>query len=120
MRFLVSCFSIGLIAGLMSGVFGVGGGIVIVPLLVLLFEFTQGKAVGTSLAALLLPVGLFAVFEYHRRGWVDWRAAGLLAAGLTLGAWLSARWATSIAPEHWLPKLFGVLLILVGLRFLLR
>jgi uncharacterized membrane protein YfcA len=118
---LAAMLFIGLFAGLLSGVFGIGGGLVIVPALVLGFNFSQMQAVATSLAGLLLPVGLFAVLEYHRRGLVDWRAAGLIAVGITLGVWLSARFiTTSPTVTLWLPRAFGALLIGVGIRFLFR
>ena len=118
---LAAILFIGLVAGLLSGVFGIGGGLVIVPALVLGFNFSQMQAVATSLAGLLLPVGFFAVMEYHRRDLVDWRAAGLIALGITVGAWLSARYVTtSPGITLWLPRAFGALLIGVGLRFLLR
>jgi uncharacterized membrane protein YfcA len=118
---LGAIFLLGLFAGLLSGIFGIGGGLVIVPALVLGFNFSQLQAVATSLAGLLLPVGLFAVLEYHRRGLVHWRAAGLIALGLTLGAWLSSRYiATSPGVTFWLPRAFGALLIGIGIRFLFR
>lgn len=118
---LTAIFLIGLVAGLLSGVFGIGGGLVIVPALVLGFNYSQMQAVATSLAGLLLPVGLFAVLEFNRRGLVNWHAAGLIALGITLGAWLSARFVTtSPAVAIWLPRAFGALLIGVGARFLLR
>ena len=118
---LAAILFIGLVAGLLSGVFGIGGGLVIVPALVLGFNFSQMQAVATSLAGLLLPVGFFAVMEYHRRDLVDWRAAGLIALGITVGAWLSARYVTtSPGITLWLPRAFGALLIGVGVRFLLR
>jgi Sulfite exporter TauE/SafE. len=109
---------IGLLAGVLSGLFGIGGGIVIVPLLVLLVGFSTTQAAGTSLAALLLPVGAFGAWEYWRAGFIDLRVAVVLSLGLLLGAYLGARVGISLPPET-VQRAFGVLLVLVGLRFVL-
>lgn len=109
---------IGLLAGVLSGMFGIGGGIVIVPLLVLLAGFTTTQAAGTSLAALLLPVGAFGAWEYWRAGFIDLRVALVLSLGLLLGAYLGARVGIALPPEI-VQRAFGVLLVLVGLRFVL-
>jgi uncharacterized membrane protein YfcA len=104
---------IGLAAGIAAGLFGIGGGVIVVPALAYLAGFSQVKAVGTSLAALLLPVGLLAVIEYYRHGHVDLKAGVLFAAGLVLGAWLGA-WGAQRMGEAWLKVSFGVFIILVG------
>lgn len=83
--FIVACLGIGLLAGLMSGLFGVGGGTVIVPLLVLILKFDQRLAAGTSLAA-IVPTATVGVISYAVHGSVDWIAAILLAAGAIVGA----------------------------------
>ena len=106
---------IGLAAGLVSGFFGLGGGTIIVPALTYFAGFSQHRAVGTSLAVLLLPAGLGAVMEFHRQGNVDLRAAGLMAVALFASAWISGRWANRVAPAP--RKLaFGIFLVLVGAR----
>ncbi|HOX00236.1 MAG TPA: sulfite exporter TauE/SafE family protein, partial [Deltaproteobacteria bacterium] len=97
---------IGLIAGVISGMFGVGGGILIVPMLVIFAGFSQHAATGTSLAVLLPPVGLGAVVQYYRQGQVDIRAALIIALCLFLGAWVSARVATRV-PDAMLKLAFG-------------
>jgi hypothetical protein len=109
---------LGLGAGVLSGLFGVGGGIVIVPALVLLVRLDQHTATGTSLAALLLPVGLLGVLEYYRRGQVQVVYAALIAGGLLVGALLGAKLAGDFSSVA-LRRAFGVLLILVGGRLLL-
>src|SRR4029077_13634191 len=81
---------IGLISGVASGVFGVGGAIVMIPALVMLLKMSQHAANGTSLAALLLPVGLLGVLEYYRRGEVNVPVAIVLSLGLFLGALIGA------------------------------
>ncbi len=107
---------IGLAAGVLSGLFGIGGGVIIVPLLVLALGFTIPQAAGTSLAALLLPVGALGALEYWRGGFVDLRFAGLLAVGLLLGAYLGARLGISL-PVEVVQRGFGLLLVIVGIRF---
>jgi hypothetical protein len=105
---------IGVISGIMSGFFGIGGGIVIVPALVYLIGFTQHKAIGTSLAVLLPPVGLAAVIEYYRGGNVDLRVAFIIAIGLLAGAWVGAHFANRISGPS-LRLAFGIFVVLVGL-----
>jgi uncharacterized protein len=107
---------IGLFAGVMSGVFGIGGGVVIVPLLILVVGLPTTQAVGTSLAALLLPVGALGALEYWRGGFVDLRLAVVLAVGLLLGAYLGARLGISL-PVEVVQRAFGVLLVIIGIRF---
>jgi uncharacterized membrane protein YfcA len=106
--------AIGLISGIIAGTFGVGGGILIVPLLVFFAGFSQHMATGTSLAVLLPPVGLGAVIEYYRHGNVDMRAALIIALCLFIGAWASSRVAVHI-PDAVLKLTFGVFIILVGI-----
>jgi len=113
---LVIVSGIGLLAGVLSGLFGIGGGIVVVPMLILLVGFTTTQAAGTSLAALLLPVGALGALEYWRGGYVDLRLAAVLAVGLLLGAYLGARLGISL-PVEAVQRSFGVLLVIVGIRF---
>jgi uncharacterized protein len=110
--------AIGLAAGVISGLFGVGGAIVIIPALVLLLKLDQHTANGTSLAALLLPVGLLGAIEYYRRGQVVVSYAVLLALGLFLGALVGARLAGGV-PDLLLRRAFGALLLVVSVRLLL-
>jgi len=109
---------IGLAGGILSGLFGIGGGLVIVPGLVLLAGFSLTAAAGTSLAALLLPVGALGALEYWRTGQVDLPAAALVALGLLLGAYAGARLGLSLPPEL-MQRAFGILLVGLGLRFAL-
>jgi len=106
--------AIGLCAGMGSGVFGIGGGVVIVPALVCLAGFTQHRATGTSLAVLLPPVGLAAVFEYSRHSQVDWRAAAVIALMMFLGAYVGAYFANKTG-EAQLKLMFGVFLMVLSL-----
>ncbi|MBW4437723.1 MAG: sulfite exporter TauE/SafE family protein [Pleurocapsa minor GSE-CHR-MK-17-07R] len=109
---------VGLVAGVISGMFGVGGGIVIVPALVGLLKFDQKLAVGTSLGALLLPVSAGAVISYYSEGLLNIGAAALVAIGLAGGAFLGARIALGL-PGATIKRLYGIFLLVVGLRFLL-
>lgn len=108
---------IGLLGGTLSGLFGIGGGVVMVPLMLLL-GFTPQKAAGTSLAALVPPVGLLAAMTYYKHGDLDLRDAGLLAVGLLLGSWASSQFAVSL-PAALAKQIFGGFLVVIGLRFLL-
>jgi len=109
---------LGLLAGVVSGLFGVGGAVVIIPGLVLLAKLPQHTAHGTSLAALLLPVGLLGVLEYSKRQQVNWGYAAVVAVGLLIGAYFGARLAGSVS-DVLLRKLFGAFLLLVAAKLLL-
>jgi len=105
---------IGVLGGIAAGLFGVGGGIVLVPALIYWAGFSQHLATGTSLAVLLPPIGLAATIEYYRHGNVDIRAALILAAGMFAGAWIGAYFANHIKGPH-LRLLFGVFICGLGL-----
>src|SRR5262245_25923533 len=105
--------SIGVAAGVLSGVFGIGGGVVIVPALIYLAGFDQHRATGTSLAVLLPPIGLGAAIEYYRHGAVDVRAAAIMAVALFVTAWLSAVVANRI-PSTYLRLAFGLFVVIIG------
>ena len=105
---------IGVLAGVAAGLFGVGGGIVLVPALIYWAGFSQHVATGTSLAVLLPPIGLAATLEYYRHGNVDVSAAILLALGMFAGAWVGAYFANQIRGPH-LRLLFGVFVTGLGI-----
>ena len=105
----------GLVVGAFSGVVGIGGGILFVPALIWLLGMDQHKAQGTSLGALLAPVGIFAFLEYYRRGNADLRVALLLALGFIVGGYFGAVGAQHIS-DLWLRRIFALTLILVGGR----
>jgi hypothetical protein len=105
---------IGIAAGIASGFFGVGGGIVVVPALIYWAGFSQHMATGTSLAVLLPPIGLAATIEYYRHGNVDVRAAIILAATMFVGAWVGA-WFANRMPGPQLRLLFGLFLSGLGI-----
>ncbi|HEX6925678.1 MAG TPA: sulfite exporter TauE/SafE family protein [Longimicrobiaceae bacterium] len=106
---------IGLGAGVLSGLFGVGGGVLIVPALILFVGLSTHAAVGTSLGALLLPVGILGAIAYYRSGNLDLQASLLIAVGLFIGAHFGARIALSLSPVN-LTRAFAVFLVLVAVR----
>ena len=104
---------LGVVVGMVSGVVGLGGGILFVPALVWLLGMDQHKAQGTSLGALLAPVGIFAFYEYYRKGNADIRVAALLALGFLFGAYLGAIGAQHVS-DLWLRRVFAATHIAVG------
>ncbi len=110
---------LGLGAGILSGFIGIGGGIIIVPALALLFKLSQHQAQGTTLALMVPPIGLLAAWAYYRNGFVDLRVAALVASGFFVGGLVGARFACGI-PDALLQKIFGAALLLVALRMLLK
>jgi len=109
---------LGVAVGMVSGLLGIGGGILLVPGLMLFFGYSQSQAQGTSLAVLIPPVGIFAAWEYYRQGQVELPAVVLMALGFCAGAWLGAR-AVPVVPQDALRLAFGCLLLYVGWHFLI-
>src|SRR5690349_18332577 len=108
---------LGLVVGVLSGVVGIGGGILIIPALVYLFHMSQHKAQGTSLGALLAPIGALAFWEYYKAGNVDVKASFLIAAGFLAGGYFGGLWAQRLS-ETVLERGFGTLLIIIGICML--
>jgi uncharacterized membrane protein YfcA len=108
---------LGLIAGVLSGLVGIGGGVIVVPALVYLFGLTQHQAQGTTLALLIPPIGLLAALEYYKAGYVDLKIVGFVCLGFFLGAVLGAKLAIGFSEET-LRRTFGVLLLLIALRMI--
>ena len=106
---------IGVGAGVLAGLFGIGGGVVIVPALLYVARMSQITATGTSLGALLLPVGALGAWEYYRRGDLDVRAALLIAIGLFFGAFFGAKLAHMLTAIQ-LKRAFAVFLVLIAVR----
>ena len=102
---------IGLAAGLVSGVLGIGGGIIIIPALVYILGFSQKEAQGTSLGLLLPPIGILAVLNYYKAGYVNLRAAGLMIITFIIGSYISSLFAVNL-PENIIKKIFAVFLLL--------
>ena len=110
---------IGLVAGVLSGLFGIGGGVLIVPALMYVAGMPIKTATGTSLGALLLPVGLLGAWAYYQAGNLDWRASLTVAVGLFFGAFVGAKLTQSMSP-HLLQRLFAVFLAVMAVRMWLK
>jgi len=108
---------IGLAAGTLSGLVGVGGGIIIVPALVFFLGFSQQAAQGTSLGLLLLPVGILAVLNYYKGGFIDLKVVGIMCITFVLGGWLGSKLAVTISQET-AKKIFAAILFYTALRML--
>ena len=109
---------IGVAAGIASGFFGIGGGLLMIPAMVYFFNLSQHQAQGTSLAVLTPPLLLFAAIKYYNDGNVNLRMAVFIALGFVGAAYLGARFATFI-PDPILKRLFGVLLLIVSIKMIL-
>lgn len=114
---IVILILIGLVAGILSGLVGVGGGILMVPALVLILGFTQKQAQGTSLGIMLLPVGILAVIQYYKQGYVNFQMVFIIAAAFVAGGFLGSKIALNISDEK-MKKIFGLILLLVALKML--
>ncbi|MBZ9626761.1 sulfite exporter TauE/SafE family protein [Psychroflexus sp. CAK57W] len=114
---LIALVVIGLLAGFLSGVLGVGGGVVMVPLMVLLLGFSQHQAQGTSLAVLAVPVTLAAAYNYYQDGSLNWKYALVMASMFVIGGYLGSKLAISL-DEKLLRRIFGVVLVLLGFRMI--
>lgn len=113
----VLLFVIGLLAGGMSGFFGIGGGIVMVPLMMLILAYPQKLAQGTSLAVMLPPIGFMAVMQYYKRGEVNMPAALVMATAFIIGSYLTATWVAKVPPPA-LKRAFALLLFFYGAQMI--
>lgn len=105
----------GLIAGMLGGLFGVGGGIVVIPALIFIFGMTQHQAQGTSTAFMLLPVGLLAFINYYKAGHINVKYATILAITFFIGSYFGSKLAINIS-ETSLKKIFSIFIILAGIK----
>lgn len=108
--------TLGLSAGILSGLLGIGGGIIIVPALVYFFKFSQFEAQGTTLAMMIPPIGLLAVLEYYNKGQVNWKVALFLCAGFFIGGLIGAKICLGVLSKAVIQKIFAVLLLAVGIK----
>jgi len=108
---------VGLAAGILSGMVGVGGGIIIVPALVFLLGFSQHQAQGTSLGLLLLPVGILAVINYYNKGYIDIKVVVIMSVAFILGGWLGSKLSLSL-PQETVKKIFAVVLFYTAIRMM--
>ena len=115
---VVLVLGIGLAAGILSGVFGIGGGVIIVPALIYMAGFRQHSATGTSLAVLLPPIGIGAMWEYYRHGNVNMRVAMIMAIAVFAGGWIGALVANRVAGPY-LRLAFGLFVVVLGVSLIL-
>jgi uncharacterized membrane protein YfcA len=117
METLIYLLLIGLAAGFMGGLVGIGGGVIIVPALVMLVGMTQHQAQGTSLTMILFPVGILGVLNYYKQGYVDFKYAGLLAVGFFVGSYLGSKYSLSL-PQFTVKRVFAVIMIVLAIKIL--
>ena len=108
---------VGIAAGILGGLVGVGGGIIIVPALVYFIGFSQKTAQGTSLGLIMLPVGILGVLQYYKQGHVDFRVVGMLAVGFLAGSYFGSKIALSL-PQETVKKIFALLMIIIAVKML--
>jgi uncharacterized membrane protein YfcA len=108
---------LGLIAGVLSGVIGIGGGVIIVPALIFLFGLSQHQAQGTTLALMIPPIGLLAAWTYYKQGYADLKIAAFICLGFFFGSWVGAKIATDLS-NMVLEKIFGIALLLIALKMI--
>lgn len=108
-QLIIILLLIGLSSGILSGLVGVGGGIIIVPALVFFLGFSQQQAQGTSLGLLLLPIGILAVWNYYSNGLIDMKIIGIMAISFVIGGWLGSKLAVSLS-EVAVKRIFAVVL----------
>jgi uncharacterized membrane protein YfcA len=109
---------IGLTAGFASGLIGIGGGVILVPAMVMLLGYTQHQAQGTSLALMVPPVGILAAYSYFKDGYVDLKVAALMAIGFLVGSFIGAKLSLDI-PEVLLRRIFALCLALISIKMFL-
>jgi uncharacterized membrane protein YfcA len=109
---------VGIAGGMLSGIVGLGGGVIIVPALVYIMGYNQHLAQGTTLAMMLPPIGVLAVIQYYNKGHVDFKVAGILCCGFIIGAFFGSKIATGL-PEVALKRVFGAVLILLAAKLIL-
>jgi len=110
---IASGLFLGLLAGVAAGLFGIGGGLIVVPVLVLAYGFDQKTATGTSLFAIMWPVGILGVFEYYKRGEMQIGMGALIAVGMLFGTLAGAKMVVGISQTN-MQKLYGCFLLLGG------
>ena len=114
---LIVLIIIGLLSGLLAGVFGVGGAIIVIPALVFILGLSQHQAQGTSLAFMLPPVGILATWNYWKAGYVNWKFALVLSLTFVVGAYVGSQLSINISDKT-LRRIFGVLMIVVAIKMI--
>lgn len=108
---------IGLLAGILSGLVGVGGGILMIPLLIIFLGLTQHQAQGTALFAMLPPIGILAAINYYKEGFVKWEYAIVIAFTFIIGGYLGSKLSLSLPPQM-VRRIFGVIMLLGAIKLI--
>lgn len=114
---IITLIIIGIFSGALSGLVGVGGGIIIVPCLIYFLGVSQKMAQGTSLGILLLPAGILGVLQYYKQGQVDFKVVVIVAIGFIVGNFFGSKLALSVS-DTLLKKIFAILLIIIAIKML--
>lgn len=114
---LLILLAVGVAAGFLSGLVGIGGGIIIVPVLVYFLGFTQHQAQGTTLFMFLLPIGILGIMNYHKAGNVDYKTAFIIATTFVFGSYFGSKLAISL-DQKMIKQIFGAIMILLGAKML--
>jgi uncharacterized protein len=108
---------VGLMAGILSGFVGIGGGLIMVPALIWLLGYSQHQAQGTSLGVLILPVVFLAVRNYYKAGMIDIKVVAIIAAAFVIGGYFGSKWALAL-PAETVKRIFGVVMLLAALKLI--
>ncbi len=108
---------IGLLAGILSGIVGIGGGLIMIPMLILFLGLSQHSAQGTSLAVMLPPIGILAAMNYYKAGFVEWKFALIIAVTFIIGGYFGSKFAVSVSAAV-LQKIFGVVLLVAAIKMI--
>ena len=108
---------IGILAGILSGVVGVGGGLIMIPLLIILLGLSQHEAQGTSLAVMLPPIGILAAINYHKAGFVKWEYSMIIAITFIIGGYFGSKYAVALRPEI-VKRVFGIVMLIGALKMI--
>jgi uncharacterized protein len=114
---IVQLIIVGLMAGLLSGFVGIGGGLIMVPALIWLLGYSQHQAQGTSLGVLILPVVFLAVRNYYKAGMIDFKVVAIIAAAFVLGGFFGSKWALAL-PAETVKRIFGVVMLVAALKLI--
>ncbi|MBS1743794.1 MAG: sulfite exporter TauE/SafE family protein [Bacteroidetes bacterium] len=117
MQTILLLLVIGAAAGILSGMVGIGGGIIIVPALIYILGFSQKMAQGTSLGILLLPIGLLGVLQFYKQGYIDVRVVLIISAAFFFGSYFGSKIALSL-PQETVKKIFAMLMIVIAVKML--
>lgn len=114
---VIILLAVGFIAGMLSGMVGIGGGIVIVPALVYFLAFPQKTAQGTTLALLMFPIGILGVYNYYKQGHIDFKVVILIALGFIAGSFFGSKISLAMSDEK-VKKVFAIIIMLVAIKML--